>query len=83
MLHTAARTTVLCIADSRMETLRERVVIIHPDLGIGGAERLVLDAAIELSAAGYEVSSLFSGENLSCELPFLLPSAELPNLTRL
>lgn len=34
---------------------RERVALIHPDLGIGGAERLVVDAALELSALGYEV----------------------------
>jgi hypothetical protein len=31
------------------------VALIHPDLGIGGAERLVVDAALELSALGYEV----------------------------
>ena len=34
---------------------REKVALIHPDLGIGGAERLVVDAALELSALGYEV----------------------------
>mmetsp|Transcript_34865 Transcript_34865/g.56041 ORF Transcript_34865/g.56041 Transcript_34865/m.56041 type:complete len:453 (+) Transcript_34865:87-1445(+) len=33
----------------------KRVALIHPDLGIGGAERLVVDAALELSALGYEV----------------------------
>ncbi|KAF8319441.1 mannosyltransferase [Clavulina sp. PMI_390] len=32
-----------------------RVGIIHPDLGIGGAERLVVDAALGLQQAGYEV----------------------------
>mmetsp|Transcript_30082 Transcript_30082/g.74637 ORF Transcript_30082/g.74637 Transcript_30082/m.74637 type:complete len:287 (+) Transcript_30082:223-1083(+) len=34
---------------------KRRVAVIHPDLGIGGAERLVVDAAMELSAIGYEV----------------------------
>jgi alpha-1,3/alpha-1,6-mannosyltransferase len=28
---------------------------IHPDLGIGGAERLILDAAIELQRCGHKV----------------------------
>eukprot|EP00955_Chlamydomonas_euryale_P082728 363760-Chlamydomonas_euryale.AAC.12 len=32
-----------------------RVAFLHPDLGLGGAERLVVDAAAELSAAGHEV----------------------------
>ncbi|HXR35702.1 MAG TPA: glycosyltransferase, partial [Candidatus Binataceae bacterium] len=34
---------------------RLRVAFIHPDLGIGGAERLVLDAATHLRAAGHRV----------------------------
>ena len=32
-----------------------KVAFIHPDLGIGGAERLVIDAAVEFMAAGNEV----------------------------
>ncbi|KAK9831856.1 hypothetical protein WJX81_002186 [Elliptochloris bilobata] len=38
--------------------VRERplaVAFIHPDLGLGGAERLVVDAALELSARGHAV----------------------------
>jgi len=35
---------------------RLRVAFIHPDLGIGGAERLVLDAATHLRAAGHRVT---------------------------
>lgn len=34
-----------------------KVAFVHPDLGIGGAERLVVDAALELSALGHEVSA--------------------------
>ncbi|KAL2011053.1 hypothetical protein VTN00DRAFT_3771 [Thermoascus crustaceus] len=32
------------------------VIIIHPDLGIGGAERLILDAALALQARGHRVT---------------------------
>uniref|UniRef100_A0A8C4RA09 Alpha-1,3/1,6-mannosyltransferase ALG2 n=1 Tax=Eptatretus burgeri TaxID=7764 RepID=A0A8C4RA09_EPTBU len=32
------------------------VVFVHPDLGIGGAERLVVDAALAVQAAGHHVT---------------------------
>ncbi|XP_057522821.1 uncharacterized protein LOC130802775 [Amaranthus tricolor] len=32
-----------------------RIAILHPDLGIGGAERLIVDAAIELVSHGHNV----------------------------
>lgn len=32
-----------------------RVVFVHPDLGIGGAERLVVDAALSLQERGHSV----------------------------
>ncbi|KAL8141292.1 hypothetical protein V2J09_007313 [Rumex salicifolius] len=32
-----------------------KIAIIHPDLGIGGAERLIVDAATELSDHGHDV----------------------------
>ncbi|XP_037933421.1 alpha-1,3/1,6-mannosyltransferase ALG2 [Teleopsis dalmanni] len=35
-----------------------RVLFLHPDLGIGGAERLVVDAALALKQRGHEVSFL-------------------------
>ncbi|XP_053956895.1 alpha-1,3/1,6-mannosyltransferase ALG2 [Anastrepha ludens] len=35
-----------------------RIVFLHPDLGIGGAERLVVDAALALKSRGHEVSFL-------------------------
>ena len=35
---------------------RLRIAFIHPDLGIGGAERLVLDAATHLRAVGHRVT---------------------------
>jgi alpha-1,3/alpha-1,6-mannosyltransferase len=37
------------------ETERGTVVFFHPDLGIGGAERLVVDAAVGLKQRGYRV----------------------------
>lgn len=33
-----------------------RIVFLHPDLGIGGAERLVIDAALALKSKGHHVS---------------------------
>ena len=39
---------------------RGTVVLVHPDLGIGGAERLVVDAAVGLQAEGYAVTILTS-----------------------
>src|SRR5262245_3604687 len=32
-----------------------RIALLHPDLGIGGAERLVVDAALQLQATGHHV----------------------------
>lgn len=37
-----------------------RVAFIHPDLGIGGAERLVVDAAVGLEKLGHEVEIITS-----------------------
>jgi len=33
-----------------------RVAILHPDLGLGGAERLIVDAALELQQRGHRVT---------------------------
>jgi len=35
---------------------QKRVVFIHPDLGIGGAERLIIDAAVGLQSLGSKVT---------------------------
>ena len=32
-----------------------KVVFIHPDLGIGGAERLIVDAALALKSKNHDV----------------------------
>ncbi|OIW27999.1 UDP-Glycosyltransferase/glycogen phosphorylase [Coniochaeta ligniaria NRRL 30616] len=37
------------------EPAQKTVVFLHPDLGIGGAERLVVDAAVGLQNRGYKV----------------------------
>lgn len=37
-----------------------RIVFVHPDLGIGGAERLAIDAAVGLQSSGYNVTILTS-----------------------
>lgn len=39
-----------------MEEKKGHVVFFHPDLGIGGAERLVIDAAVGLQSRGHKVT---------------------------
>ncbi|CAH9080359.1 unnamed protein product [Cuscuta europaea] len=39
----------------KKESPRMNIAIIHPDLGIGGAERLIVDAAVELASCGHNV----------------------------
>lgn len=38
------------------EKTQEHTVFFHPDLGIGGAERLVIDAAVALQHRGHKVT---------------------------
>ena len=33
-----------------------KIAFLHPDLGIGGAERLVVDAAVALKQEGHEIT---------------------------
>jgi len=42
------------------ESPQKRIVFFHPDLGIGGAERLVIDAAVGLQSLGHKVTILTS-----------------------
>ena len=39
-----------------MAEKRQHIVFFHPDLGIGGAERLVVDAAVGLQERGHKVT---------------------------
>lgn len=39
-----------------LDTASLRIGFIHPDLGLGGAERLVVDAALQLKEAGHRVT---------------------------
>ncbi|KAJ8434968.1 hypothetical protein Cgig2_027811 [Carnegiea gigantea] len=39
----------------KKESSKLKIAIVHPDLGIGGAERLVVDAAMELASHGHYV----------------------------
>jgi alpha-1,3/alpha-1,6-mannosyltransferase len=36
--------------------MKQHIVFFHPDLGIGGAERLVIDAAVGLQKRGHTVT---------------------------
>lgn len=40
-----------------------RILFVHPDLGIGGAERLVVDAAVALKSKGHDVSFVTNHHN--------------------
>ena len=39
-----------------MTAKSQNLVFFHPDLGIGGAERLVIDAAVGLQARGHKIT---------------------------
>jgi len=39
-----------------MATKTQNLVFFHPDLGIGGAERLVIDAAVGLQDRGHRIT---------------------------
>ena len=45
---------------AKTEKDRRSIVFVHPDLGIGGAERLVIDAAVGLQSLGHKVTILTS-----------------------
>lgn len=48
-----------------MSEQREHIVFFHPDLGIGGAERLVIDAAVGLQNRGHKVTIFTSYRDLN------------------
>lgn len=49
------------MASAEKTTVTPRnIVFVHPDLGIGGAERLVVDAAVGLQSIGHKVTILTS-----------------------
>lgn len=53
---TVRQTAVRQAANGNMEATDPPVVVFfHPDLGIGGAERLVIDAAVGLLQRGYRI----------------------------
>lgn len=45
---------------SDMSFKPKSIIFLHPDLGIGGAERLVIDAAVGLQNLGHRVTILTS-----------------------
>ena len=40
---------------SQSDVNAQKIVFFHPDLGIGGAERLIVDAAVGLQDLGHKV----------------------------
>ncbi|KAF2763975.1 mannosyltransferase, partial [Teratosphaeria nubilosa] len=47
-------------AKSASDPRSKNIIFVHPDLGIGGAERLVVDAAVGLQSAGHHITVLTS-----------------------
>ncbi|KAI1329389.1 hypothetical protein F5Y16DRAFT_108732 [Xylariaceae sp. FL0255] len=43
------------MADKSKDPRKKTIVFLHPDLGIGGAERLVVDAAVGLQKRGHKI----------------------------
>ena len=73
-------------SESQQQESQKRIVFIHPDLGIGGAERLVIDAAVGLQSLGHKVTIITShcdpshcfteardGESLALQQRYALP----------
>lgn len=46
-----------------------RIAFLHPELGLGGAERLVVDAAVELQARGHKVAIFTSTHDRKRSFP--------------
>jgi alpha-1,3/alpha-1,6-mannosyltransferase len=43
------------MSEKREDGKKKTIVFLHPDLGIGGAERLVVDAAVGLQKRGHRI----------------------------
>jgi hypothetical protein len=48
--------TLQALDTTNMAQEKQHTVFFHPDLGIGGAERLVVDAAVALQSRGHQVT---------------------------
>jgi alpha-1,3/alpha-1,6-mannosyltransferase len=51
--------------------MAKTIAFLHPDLGIGGAEKLVIDAAVGLQSRGYTVTVFTS----HCDRSHCFPEA--------
>jgi hypothetical protein len=58
--NTAISFTLLMSANMAASAGKKSIVFVHPDLGIGGAERLIIDAAMGLQSSGHKVTILTS-----------------------
>lgn len=55
MSHLAGKMAEKITDKTADRTKSKTIVFFHPDLGIGGAERLVIDAAVGLQNRGYRI----------------------------
>lgn len=54
--HTGSMNTKPDHIEPERASQKRSVIFIHPDLGIGGAERLIIDAAVGLQELGHKVT---------------------------
>ena len=53
------------MAETDGKSQSKSIVFFHPDLGIGGAERLIVDAAVSLQQLGHKVTIFTSHRNVN------------------
>lgn len=54
-LYTLKKKRLRAMTSKTSPNKKNTIVFLHPDLGIGGAERLVVDAAVGLQKRGHKV----------------------------
>ena len=77
---------LVAMVEKETQAQKKRIVFFHPDLGIGGAERLIIDAAVGLQKRGHRVTIFtshcdprhcFDEARDGLSLSFTLPTALL------
>jgi len=75
LYHFVTSSSTSSSSTSPLQTTRKRALFVHLDLGIGGAERLVVDAGLALKNKGYEVIFFTSHHDPNHCFPETKPSS--------